>query len=210
MKPIRILSYRRNSYIAETAKVYPFSIVLNSSVSDYSYISYNCTINNCSIGKFCSIAKSVKIGLGRHPINFISTSPLFYSPTNPLRKIITKDLKFDESESIIIGNDVWIGANVVVLDGVTIGNGAIVGANSVVVHDVLPFSIVGGVPAKEIKKRFSQSIVSVIDSTEWWNLHISFFEMEKVKNFFCKEIDEDSILELFELVREFKKLPDRR
>lgn len=205
MKPFKMLYYKKNSKIAKTAKIYPFSIVLNSVIKDYSYVSYNCTINNCEIGKFSSIAKSVKIGLGIHPTNFISTSPIFYSPTNPLKVNISKELKFKESEPVKIGNDVWIGANVIVLDGVTIGNGAIVGSNSVVVKDVLPFSIVGGVPAKEIKKRFSQMIINAIEQSQWWDLHITFFEEEKVKFIFSKEIDENSILELLELISEYKK-----
>jgi acetyltransferase-like isoleucine patch superfamily enzyme len=204
MNPFKILYYKKNSKVAKTAKIYPFSIVINSVIKDYSYLSYNCTINNCEIGKFCSIAKAVKIGLGKHPINFISTSPLFYSPTNPLKKIITKELKFKESELVKIGNDVWIGANVIVLDGVTVGNGAVIGANSVVNKDVLPFSIVGGVPAKEIKKRFPQIIINAIEQSKWWDMPLGFFEVEKVKNIFSREIDEDSVLLLLELISEFK------
>lgn len=197
-----MLYYKRNSSINKTSKIYPFSIVINSVIKDYSYVSYSCTINNCEIGKFCSIAKSVKIGLGKHPLNFISTSPLFYSPTNPLRKIISKELRYKESEAVKIGNDVWIGANVVILDGITVGNGAIIGANSVVTKDVLPFSIVGGVPAKEIKKRFSQVIISAIENSEWWDLDISFFKSNEVNSIFSKVIDESSILRLLELIRE--------
>lgn len=204
MNPFKLLFYKKNSIVAKTAKIYPFSIVTNSIIRDYSYVSYNCTINNCTIGKFCSIAKSVKIGLGKHPVNFISTSPIFYSPTNPLKIVVAKELKFKENEPINIGNDVWIGANVIVLDGVTIGNGAIIGANSVVVKDVLPFSIVGGVPAKEIKKRFPPRIINTIELSKWWDMPLNFFETEKVKNMFSKEIDEDSISELLELISEFK------
>jgi len=116
-------------------------------------------ITNTSIGKFCSIAPKVRMGLGKHPINYISTSPLFYAPKNPLLFKICKSPKFDEFEPITIGNDVWIGVNVTIMDGIKVGDGAIIGANSVVTKDVEPFSIVGGVPAKEIKKRFETAII---------------------------------------------------
>ena len=203
MRPFKLFSLKRNCRIEKTSKIYPFSIVTNSLIKDYSYVSYSCIINNCKIGKFCSIARSVKIGLGKHPINFISTSPLFYSPTNPLKIVLSKELKYKESETVNIGNDVWIGANVIVLDGVTIGNGAVIGANSVVNKDVLPFSIVGGVPAKEIKKRFPQIIINAIEESKWWDMPLGFFEMEKVKNIFSNQIDEDSIVDLLELIKKF-------
>ena len=205
MKTLKFFSYRKNSTISKTAKIYPFSIVLNTTIKDYSYVSYNCTINNCDIGKFCSIAKSVKIGLGKHPLNFISTSPIFYSPVNPLKKILSKELKFKDSDRITIGNDVWIGANVIILDGINIGNGAVIGANSVVTKDVLPYTIVGGVPAKEIKKRFSENIINAIQDSEWWDMPIHFFEQVEVNNIFSKEIDDKSIHNLLELIRKYKK-----
>lgn len=204
MKPLKILSYKKNSMIANTAKVYPFTIVINSAIHDFSYVSYNCTINNCVIGKFCSIAKGVKIGLGKHPINFISTSPLFYSPNNPLKTVLSKKLMFEDNKSIVIGNDVWIGANVIVLDGVTIGNGAIIGANSVVNKDVLPYSIVGGVPAKEIKKRFSDEIIEKIQNSEWWQMPFHFFKQDEVKDFFSKPVDDYSIQRVIELINIYK------
>lgn len=204
MKSLKIFSFKRNSNIAKKAKVYPFSIITNSIIEDYSYVSYSCTINNCSIGKFCSIAKGVKIGLGKHPVNFISTSPIFYSPTNPLKIILSRELVFKENERVFIGNDVWIGANVVVLDGITIGNGAVIGANSVVTKDVLPFSIVGGVPAKEIKKRFSDDIINLIEQSRWWNMPFSFFEQDLVKNIFSKEINKDSMIRIIQLIKKIK------
>lgn len=206
MRPFRILYFKKKCNIAKTAKIYPFSIVLNSVIKDYSYVSYNCTINNCEIGKFCSIAKSVKIGLGKHPLNFISTNPIFYSPINPLKKILSKELKFKDTERIKIGNDVWIGANVVILDGVNIGNGAVIGANSVVTKDVLPYSIVGGVPAKEIKMRFSEYMVDMIQDSSWWDMPIHFFEQEEVVDIFSREIDEVSIQILLSLIDKEKQV----
>lgn len=205
MIPLRAFYFERNSKVDKTAKVYPFSIVLNSIIDSYSYISYNCTINNCEIGKFCSIAKGVKIGLGKHPVNFISTSPIFYSPKNPLRKIFSKTAKFQENEHVKIGNDVWIGANVIILDGITVGNGAIIGANSVVNKDVPPFSIVGGVPAKLIKKRFEENIIELLENSNWWDMPLAFFEKEEVIDVFSKEFNEHSINVFYQLIESEKK-----
>ena len=90
MKPFKFLFFKKNSTVSNTAKVFPLSLIRNSDIKDYTYISYDCTINNSKIGRFCSIAKGVKIGLGVHPVNFISTSPIFYSSVNPLNKFFVK------------------------------------------------------------------------------------------------------------------------
>ncbi|NAS11523.1 CatB-related O-acetyltransferase [Poritiphilus flavus] len=205
MKPYKLLSYKRNSRIAKSAKVYPFTRITNSEIGDFSYISYSCTINGCSIGKFCSIASGVKIGLGKHPTNFVSTSPFFYAPHNPLNRSVAEELKFEESAPVKIGNDVWIGANVVVLDGIEIGNGAIIGANSIVTKNVSPYSIVGGVPAKEIKKRFSEQLVNELNSLNWWDLPTTFFEKQEVKGIFSGELDASGIEKLSALVKAYRQ-----
>ena len=153
-----------------------------------------------SDGNFCSVASGVKVGLGRHPINLISTSPIFYSPNNPLKTVITKRTLYNENEIVKIGNDVWIGANVTILDGVKIGNGAIIGANSLVSKDVKSFSVVGGVPAKLIKNRFDENITEVINKSKWWDLSIEFFKSPQVLELFSKEFTNDSVEQLKDLV----------
>ncbi|MFK7813539.1 MAG: CatB-related O-acetyltransferase [Maribacter sp.] len=204
MKPFKFLSIRRNSTISSLAKVYAFSKVSNSKIDDFSYVSFSCTINGCEIGKFCSIASGVKIGLGNHPINFISTSPLFYAPTNPLRYKLANQLTFEENDQVQIGHDVWIGTNTVILDGITIGNGSIIGANSIVTKDVPPYSIVGGVPAKEIKKRFSEDTIDKLNIIKWWNMPIDFFKQPEVRAIFSKILDNDSVDSLSVLIKEYK------
>jgi acetyltransferase-like isoleucine patch superfamily enzyme len=130
-------------------------------------------IQNANIGKFCSIANNVLIGLGNHPLNFFSTSPLFYKKINPLKIIlVSNELYFDEYKPIHIGNDVWIGTNAIILDGVNIGNGAVIASNSVVTKNVEPYSIVGGVPAKLIKYRFTEDKISELMKERWWELSL--------------------------------------
>lgn len=196
MIPLKILSIRKNSKISHQSKIYPFSIISSSKIDSYSYVSYFCKINNTTIGKFCSIGQNVKMGLGKHPTNYLSTSPLFYSDKNPLNLKICIDQKFVEFEPIIIGNDVWIGTNVTVLDGVNIGDGAIIGANSLVAKDVPPYSIMGGVPAKEIKKRFDFEIIDKLLNLKWWNYSIETIKKELIFELFSKEINISDINEL--------------
>jgi acetyltransferase-like isoleucine patch superfamily enzyme len=104
-----------------------------------------------------------------HPTNGISTAPMFYSSSNLSNGItLCSNSKFKEHLPVIIGNDVFIGANVVILDGITIGNGAVIGAGSVVTKNVPDFAVVGGVPAKLIKYRFSPNQIEALSKIKWW------------------------------------------
>src|SRR5690606_9450901 len=94
LKTLRLLSKVKNSEIAGNARIYPFSRITNSEIQERTYVSYGCIINNCSIGKYCSIAQNVKVGLGMHPVNFVSTSPIFYSLNNPLGKSYSQKQAF--------------------------------------------------------------------------------------------------------------------
>ena len=144
----------------------------NVTIGDYSYVSSN--INNATIGKFCSIAKFCRIGIGKHPSrNFVSTFPAFYLKNHIGCKIsFSNEDLFNEFERIEIGNDVWIGINSVILDGVKIGDGAIIGAGSVVTKDVDDYAIVGGVPAKLIRYRFSREQNEFLKQLKWWDKDI--------------------------------------
>lgn len=196
---------KKNSKISEDSKVYPFSKIINSSIDSFTYISYFCSINNVTIGKYCSIAKRVNIGLGYHPTSFISSCPIFYSKTNPLKQNIVKKQSFIDTKSTTIGNDVWIGVNAVILDGVRIGDGAVIGANSVVTKDVEPYSIVGGVPAKLIRKRFSDEIVDFLIKIKWWDLKIDFLKQKDVLNIFSKPLSKTSLISLESLIKNNKQ-----
>lgn len=121
-------------------------------------------INPIIIGKYCSIARGTTIQEYNHNIDSLSTYMIN-------SKIFKKDISFDISSKgpVIIGNDVWIGAHVIILSGVTIGDGAIVAANSTVVSGVEPYSIVAGSPAKKIKMRFSPDKIKELLELRWWD-----------------------------------------
>lgn len=165
----------RKCRINPTSKIAPHchilenSLVINSEVKSYSYIGVNSIVQNVRIGAFCSIANDVFIGLGTHPIDYLSTSPLLYRVTNTFRiKLIEKDLSFDEYALVVIGNDVWIGARAIVMDGVKIGDGAIIAAGAVVTKDIPPYAIAGGVPAKVIRFRFEPEKIERLLKLQWW------------------------------------------
>lgn len=163
----------QNSRVAENSRLMNNCIINNSQIAPFTYIGNNCIIQNTTIRKFCSIANDVLIGLGKHPTDNFSTSPLFYRVNNPLKvKLVNSNSEFKEYLPVEIGNDVWIGARAIILDGVSIGQGAIIAANSVVSKDVPPYSIVGGIPAKIIKYRFSDEKINKLLSSDWWENEI--------------------------------------
>ncbi len=127
------------------------------------------------IGQFTSIAKNVYIAPGNHPVDYLSTSPFYYAPYNVDKEVYKQDVAdkingANAAQKCIIGNDVWIGLNAVVLQGVKIGDGAVVGTNAVVTKDVPPYAIVGGVPAKIIKYRFEADTIEKLLRIKWWML----------------------------------------
>lgn len=123
------------------------------------------------IGKFCSIACGVKFlfNCANHTLKSLSTYtfPLFYEDWELEKSNVAS--AWDNKGDIVIGNDVWIGFEAVILAGVKIGDGAIIGTRAVVTKDVPPYSIVGGIPAKVIRKRYSQDIIEQLLSLRWWD-----------------------------------------
>lgn len=143
--------------------------VLKTTIKRFSYVGRRSIVQNADIGSFCSIANDVCIGLGSHPVSLFSTSPLFYRTQNTFHvTAIDRDMEFEEYTRITIGNDVWIGARAIVMDGVEIGDGAIVAANAVVTKNVPPYAIVGGVPARVIKRRFDDDKIARLLELKWW------------------------------------------
>lgn len=172
-----------NKVVFKTNNVVINSVLNNCKLDDYSYVGSDSNINNCIIKKFTSIGPNAMIGLGEHPSrDFLTTHPAFYSHNKPF-KTFTDKTYFKEYNCTKIGNDVWIGANCIIKGGVVIGDGAIIASGSVVTKDVESYSIVGGVPAKHIRYRFSVSELKKIKQFKWWDADIEFlFKNHKLFN----------------------------
>lgn len=160
----------KRSELSDNICIHENCKVTESVIGSFTYVAKSSEILGANIGKFCSIGPEVWIGLGKHPSDFISTSPVFYSASKKqLGFSFTDKQLYEEYKKCIIGNDVWIGARVMILDGVTIGDGAIIAANSVVSKDVEPYTIVGGSPARLIRPRFDELTTSKLLTSAWWN-----------------------------------------
>jgi acetyltransferase-like isoleucine patch superfamily enzyme len=130
------------------------------------------------IGNYCQIGADVAFHASNHPISYMTT----YINANLFGGSLKNQ---NDNHAITIGHDVWIGHGVIIVGEVKVGNGAIIAAGSVVTKDVPPFTIVGGVPAKEIRKRFSDTVIQEIEALQWWDK--SEQELEKIKPLFFKD-----------------------
>lgn len=150
-------------------ELYPPYFLHDVEIGDYSYVAKNSNISHCIIGKFCSIGPNFCCGLGLHPTKGISTAPMFYSKAKQNGMTLSGVNKTEEHKMTIIGNDVFVGANVTVLDGVKIGDGAVIGAGAVVTKDIPPYSVAVGVPANVVKYRFDEATIKALLEKQWWN-----------------------------------------
>ena len=164
-----VRSERANCHLGMHTRVYPPFSLQDVRLGDYSYIAKNASISHCEIGKFCSVGPNFCCGLGLHPTDGISTSPMFYSTARQNGISLCKESIYEEMKHTVIGNDVFIGANVTVLDGVHISDGAVIGAGAVVVDDIPPYGIAVGVPAKVVKFRFDDETVGRLLAKKWWD-----------------------------------------
>lgn len=174
----------------DTQTVYLNAVVADPSIEVGDYTIYNDFVNDprqfernnvlyhypvnherLRIGKFCSIACGAKFlfNCANHSLRSLSTYtfPLFYDEWELDKADVAS--AWDNKGDIVIGNDVWIGFEAVIMAGVHIGNGAIIGARAVVTKDVAPYTIVGGVPARTIRKRFDDATISRLESLRWWD-----------------------------------------
>lgn len=168
----------KNSNIHELSSIGSGTSFINSSIDKCSFCGYDCDISSTNIGKFCSISDNVVIGPYNHSMSWVSTSSCFSAVLDRSVKKKFANIVPEQQPTTIIGNDVWIGKNVIIKAGVTIGDGAVIGMGAVVTKSVKPYSVVGGCPAKEIKKRFDDDIIEQLEKIKWWD-----FENEKLEKY---------------------------
>lgn len=171
------------------------SYINDSYIGMYTYAGINTTINWTKIGKFCSIARNVDIGGFDHDYHKITTMPEFrFNQTNNGGGKLQK-IDDHSSDYCCIGNDVWIAAGAQILYKVKIGDGAVIGGGAVVTHDVPPYAIVAGVPARIIGYRCAETLIDELLKIKWWD-----WPLDIIKNhmeFFMKnDITNDSINEM--------------
>lgn len=146
------------------------TMMRESDMGDYSYITQNCHVVWTTIGKFCSIANSVRINPGNHPTwRALQHHSVYRAEQYDLGEDDHEFFEWRKDHWVTIGHDVWIGHGVTVTAGVSIGNGAVVGAGAVVTKDVAPYSVVGGVPAKLIKRRFTEAQAEALEQIAVWD-----------------------------------------
>ena len=153
------------------------TVAVSSSLGYGSYISYGSDIQHTKIGRYACVGPDVHVVIGQHPTRWlVSVSPYFYS-MNPVsgetyakEQLFEERLYADENKefAVVIGNDAWIGAGAILLEGITVGDGAVVAAGAVVTKDVPPYAVVGGVPAKFIRNRFEENEIEFLKSFKWW------------------------------------------
>ena len=157
------------SEVHSTSKVESGSTIVRTRFARHSFCGYDCTLIDCDIGSFCSIASQVTAGGGRHPIEYVSTSPVFLSHRDSVKAKFSRH-PYVWRATTTIGHDVWIGERALIKGGVNIGHGAVVGMGSVVTRDVPASAIVAGNPARLIRNRFPPDVVTALLKMQWWAL----------------------------------------
>lgn len=159
-----------NCELGQWTEVGAHTEMRESSLGDYSYVVQGGDVVWTSIGKFCSIARNVRLNPGNHPTWRASQHHFTYrAAAYDLGEDDAAFFEWRKKDWVTIGNDVWIGHGVTILAGVTVGTGAVVAAGAVVSKDVDAYTIVGGVAARELKRRFSKGQANALEEMAWWD-----------------------------------------
>jgi phosphonate metabolism protein (transferase hexapeptide repeat family) len=161
----------RDARIGAYVEIHEGVQVRDSVVGDYCYLQEYVSLLNTDVGRFTAVAAMVRIGAPNHPYGRVSQHRFTYTPEYywPAQKRDQGFFAQRGADRCRIGNDVWMGHGAIVLPGVEIGDGAVVGAGAVVTRDVAPYTIVAGVPAKLIKRRFEPAIAGRLQTLAWWD-----------------------------------------
>lgn len=170
------------SSLDRSSRVAYGSKVVRSTIGRYSYVGPDCTVIRTNIGAFCSIADGCVIGGAAHPVDWVSTSPVFHAGDNILGVSFSGE-PYDPSQETFIGNDVWVGSHCLIKGGVRVGNGAVIGMGSVLTHDVGSYEIWAGNPARLIRRRFDSATIERLETSNWWSLPVS--DLERLGPLFC-------------------------
>lgn len=161
----------RDSVLGAWTRIGEATSIAESSIGDYTYLVDHCQVTYSTIGKYCSIASHVRINPGNHPMWRVTQHHMTYRRRSYAlgEEDDAEFFEWRRSHPVHLGHDVWIGHSATVLPGVTIGTGAVVGAGAVVAHDVDPYTIVGGVPARVIRERFPSDVAEALQRIAWWD-----------------------------------------
>lgn len=178
-----------NCIIDKSSKVGPRTEMTSCKLGRYSYVGQQCFMVNTDIGGFCSIADRVTIGGASHPMDYVSTSPVFHDGKNVLNKNFSSH-RIKDTKKTVIENDVWIGQGAFIKAGIKIHNGAVVGMGSVVTKDIPPYEIWAGNPARKIRDRFEDKTKKALMDLKWWEwpddvLKQEAKEFDSVNEFLC-------------------------
>ena len=187
----------REAEIGRRCEILANTRVEYSALGDYSYLGENCEVADAAIGKFTAIANAVRIGAPNHPMGRPSQHRFTYCPEY-YEASATRDRDFfadRRAAKVTIGNDCWIGHGAIILPSVTVGDGAVIAAGAVVSRNVAPYTVVGGVPARQIRKRFSDAVAERLRRIAWWDwpdevifARLDDFRSEQVEQF-CQRYD---------------------
>lgn len=158
------------SELGEWTEVRRHARLHDSEIGDYTYLMERVQLDHTTVGKFGNVAAAVRLGPTNHPIERPTAHHFTYrAGMYDLGNDDESVFEWRSDHPVTVGHDVWIGHGAIVLPGVTVGNGAVVGAGAVVTRDVPPYTVVAGVPAEPIRRRFPESVAARIEATEWWH-----------------------------------------